>query len=357
VRTDDRLPSLIAIGTLIRAFPPDLVEATVDRAGAREQRHRVLPAQLTLYFTLALWLFASSGYECVMARLAEGLTWVRRGLAKQKIPQASSLARARDRLGPEPLHLLFEGVAGPVATTMTEGAFWRGRRLISWGGTMLDVPDSPENYLAWGKPVGEAPHQPPCVQVFALAECATHAVIDATFGPCGLEEGRLARRMVRHLGPDMLLLADLRSPDHELWGAAARTGADLLWRVPNGYLPVGRPLSDGTYLVTTQSDSVLLPDTAIRVIECFPEDGDTEQSYSLATTLIDPDRAPRAELARLYPTPWSLRAALGVFATTSSGASKVRLRSTKPDGVAQEIWAMFCVHHAVRDVIAQLASS
>ena len=46
---------------LAKAFPRELVEEVIDQAGAREQRRRVLPAWLTLYFTLALALFMDRG--------------------------------------------------------------------------------------------------------------------------------------------------------------------------------------------------------------------------------------------------------------------------------------------------------
>ena len=49
--------------------------------GTREQRRRLLPARLMVYFVLALWLFRgrNSGYGQVMAKLADGLYHQRRG--------------------------------------------------------------------------------------------------------------------------------------------------------------------------------------------------------------------------------------------------------------------------------------
>jgi transposase IS4-like protein len=43
--------------------------------GAREQRRRLLPARLMVYFVLALWLFRgrNCGYGQVMAKLTGGL--------------------------------------------------------------------------------------------------------------------------------------------------------------------------------------------------------------------------------------------------------------------------------------------
>ena len=42
---------------LTRAFPPELVDEVIEVTGTREQRRRLLPARLMVYFLLALWLF------------------------------------------------------------------------------------------------------------------------------------------------------------------------------------------------------------------------------------------------------------------------------------------------------------
>jgi hypothetical protein len=78
---DGWLPDRISIGVLTRAFPPDLVDEVIEVTGTREQRRRLLPARLMVYFVLALWLFRgrNCGYGQVMAKLADGLYHQRRG--------------------------------------------------------------------------------------------------------------------------------------------------------------------------------------------------------------------------------------------------------------------------------------
>ena len=72
---DGWLPDRISIGVLTRVFTPELVDEAVEAAGAREQRRRLLPARLVVYFVLALWLFRgrNCGYGQVMLKLADGL--------------------------------------------------------------------------------------------------------------------------------------------------------------------------------------------------------------------------------------------------------------------------------------------
>ncbi len=51
---DGWLPDRISIGVLTRAFLLDMVDEVVGATGTREQRRRVLPARLMVYFVLAL---------------------------------------------------------------------------------------------------------------------------------------------------------------------------------------------------------------------------------------------------------------------------------------------------------------
>jgi Insertion element 4 transposase N-terminal len=89
----------IAIGVLTRTFPPELVDRVIAKTGRGEQRQRLLPARVVVYYTLAMCLFAHVGYEEVMRLLAEGLAWARRWRGAWQVPDKSSIARARARAG------------------------------------------------------------------------------------------------------------------------------------------------------------------------------------------------------------------------------------------------------------------
>ncbi|WP_274388909.1 transposase domain-containing protein [Streptomyces cavernae] len=91
-------------GLLIRVYPPGLVDRVVAACGRAEHRRRLLQARLVVYFVLALALFSPAPYLEVMRHLVEGL----RGqgpLGDWHIPAKSSLFRARQRLGTEPLRV------------------------------------------------------------------------------------------------------------------------------------------------------------------------------------------------------------------------------------------------------------
>jgi hypothetical protein len=141
----------IALGALTSTFPPELIDQVVQQTGRAEQRRRLLPARVVVYFVLALALYGHAAYEEVMRCLVEGLGWAvrarrgRRSWPYWHVPGASALAEARERLGAEPLKLLSAKAARPLATKATRGAWYRHWRLLVLDGTCLAVPDSPAN--------------------------------------------------------------------------------------------------------------------------------------------------------------------------------------------------------------------
>jgi Insertion element 4 transposase N-terminal len=227
---------------LTRTFPPELVDRVIAKTGRAEQRQRLLPARVVVYYTLAMCLFTQAGYEEVMRLLVEGLAWLRRWRGSWQIPDKSSIARARARLGPAPLRELFVEVARPLATRKTKGAWYRGWRLVALDGTTLDVPDTPANVAAFGRPGGGRGQGAfPQVRLVGLVECGTHAVVDAAMGGLHLGEGSLAPSLARSLGPGMLLLVDQawagwscgapsRRRGRSWYGAAVRTSSWRCWR-------------------------------------------------------------------------------------------------------------------------------
>jgi Insertion element 4 transposase N-terminal len=153
-----RLSDRVAIGVLTRTYPPALVDQVLARTGRAERRYRLLPARLVVYYVLALALFAGVAYEEVLRCLVEalrGAPWwpnPREPWRVWHIPAKSALVQARARLGAEPLRVLFEQAAQPLATAQTQGACYRGLRLLAIDGTCLDVADTPANQAAFGRP-------------------------------------------------------------------------------------------------------------------------------------------------------------------------------------------------------------
>jgi hypothetical protein len=256
-----RLSDRVAIGVLTRTYPPALVDRVLAECGRVERRHRLLPARLVVYYVLALALFAGVAYEevlrCLVEALRSAVWWPnpREPWRVWRVPAKSALVQARARLGAAPLRVLFEQAARPLASEQTQGAWYRGLRLLALDGTCLDVADTSANAAAFGRPGtgrGQGVGAFPQVRLVGLAECGTHAITKVAVGPCTTGETSLAPRVLGGLGPGMLVLADRGLAAVELWRQAQATGAELLWRVKTGttghVLPVDRLLADGSWL-------------------------------------------------------------------------------------------------------------
>jgi hypothetical protein len=257
--SDERLPDHISIGVLTRVFPPDLVDRVVAEAGRGEQRQRLLPARVVVYYVLALALFAECSYEEVMRQLVEGLAWGSGWERTWEVPSKVAIVKARRRLGSEPLELLFGAVASPLATGATRGAFYRGLRLVSLDGTCLDVADTPANEAAFGRP-GSSRRAGggafPQLRLVGLAETGTHAIWSAALGPYTSSEQKLADQLLGLLADGMLCTADRGFYSFERFQSARQTGAQLLWRgKSNMALPREKPLPDDSYLSTVYAFS------------------------------------------------------------------------------------------------------
>jgi hypothetical protein len=237
---------------------------------------------------------------------------MRRWQGAWQVPDKSSIARARARLGPGPLRELFGEVARPLATQATPGAWYRGWRLMALDGTTLDVPDTPANTAAFGRPGGGRGQGAfPQVRLVGLTECGTHAIVDAAMGGLHLGESSLAPSLARSLHPGMLLLADQGLCGLELWRSLQTTGAELVWRCRQDVkLPVLEIFADGSWrseLGQSQPKHALFERSTVEHEPALPKHGSdlpslfegglTEPHLTRECRPIEPDCAFEGRLA------------------------------------------------------------
>ena len=186
------MTDLVSVGLLTRVFPAEVVDEVIAECGRTEQRRRSLPARSMAYFAMGMALHSEGSYEDVLALISDGIAWADRDEDAGRLANKAAIFHARDRLGPEPMAMLFDRVAQPLATDDSPGSWLAGRRLVAIDGTCLDVPDTPVNDAHFGRPgvmKGERSAFPQA-RVVALAECGTHAIFQAVIGLRRLAAGR-----------------------------------------------------------------------------------------------------------------------------------------------------------------------
>jgi Insertion element 4 transposase N-terminal/Transposase DDE domain len=362
-QSDRRLPDLVSIGLLTKVFPAEVVDAVITECGRTEKRRRSLPARSVAYFAMGMALHSEGSYEDVLAMICDGLAWAQRDERSGKLANKAAISHARDRLGPEPMAMLFSGVAGPVAVKDTPGCWLAGRRLVAIDGTCLDLPDTPANDAHFGRPgvmKGERSAFPQA-RVVALAECGTHAMFDAVIGPYTTSENALSVDLLGRLKPGMLCLADRGFYSFKAWENARGTGADLLWRVKDNLkLEPVQDLPDGSWLADvfdSVADQRRRRPIRVRVVSYTVEDGrDPTGPYRLITTLLDHHEAPATQLAAAYAQRWEIETSFDELKTHQRGPRAV-VRSKSPKLVTQEIWGHLCCHYAIRTLMLDAAQA
>src|SRR5512135_884647 len=129
---------------LYQLSPERRLSAILSRTARSSERRRCLPADSVIWLVIAMALFAADSIPKVWRRLHP--------TRDHPEPTDSAFSQARRRLGVAPLRHLFLETAGPMATHQTIGASYRGWRLMGLDGTMLDLPDTPDNARTFGRP-------------------------------------------------------------------------------------------------------------------------------------------------------------------------------------------------------------
>ena len=346
-----RLSDYLSVSVIARVYPREAVRAALRSPGRDSRRRRDLPAEVMVYYVIAMALFRTVSAREVLRCLVDGLRWISPDLPV-RVSGKSSISRARTRLGAAPFLALRDSCVAPLARPGTPGAWYRGLRLVAFDGSSLNLPDEARNREAFGLPgASRGSAAFPQARVTAMVELGTHAAFAWHAGPLAESEAEQAERLLGHLSSGMLVLADRYHTGFPLWSRAAATGADLLWR-----FTVAEALDDGSWRSVIRGSGRdrrrSRGELPVRIVAYRIEGGD--EATMLATTLLDHRAAPAAELAALYHVRWEIETDRDEVKTHILGPGAA-LRSKTPDLVYQEIDGLMLAHYAVRRLIHEAA--
>jgi hypothetical protein len=356
-----RITDYISLGVITKTFPDSAIGAVLARTGKASVRQRDLPAQVVVYYVIALALYMQSSYREVLRCLLEGVQWLRDPSSGVRVAGKSGISQARTRLGWEPVRQLHDELVKPIAGRSTRGAWYRTWRLVSLDGSTFEVADEKVNEDAFSRPgASRGASAYPQIRFVSLVENGTHVLFGSQMDGYRTGEITLAKAALPSLRKGMLCLADRNFFGFELWQLARGTGADLLWRMKkNMRMACEKLLPDGSYLSHVypserdwrhQTNGIVL-----RVIDYRLEGIEgAEPIYRLATTILDPGKAPAEELAALYHERWEIETAFDELKTHLRGAQIV-LRSKTPDLVRQEFYGLMMAHFAIRGLMHEAA--
>jgi hypothetical protein len=331
---------------------------------------RIFSPLVTLWVFLGQVLSADHSCCAAVARL------IAHRLARGQSPcsaETGAYCQARRRLPEE----FFSSVACSVGRALDDQAerrwLWQGRRVYLFDGTTVTMPDTPKNQEAYPQVYNQKPGLGfPIARIGALISLACGAVVNLGFcryAGKGQGEVSLLRRLWDVLRPGDVLLADrlfanwanllmLRERGVELvsrlnkanrradFRRGRRLGAEdhiVRWAKPTSI----RSLDRETYRALPES--ITVREARVRV----PQPGFRVRSVVVVTTLLDPRRTTKEDLAALYRARWNAELDLR---SIKSAMQMRELRCKTPELVRKEVWAHILAYNLIRTVMAQAAA-
>jgi hypothetical protein len=341
-----------------------LVETALDDTDSWHQRHCSLQAPLVLSTVLAMSLFRSSSIMNVFKRVLDAVRGDADVGLREITPEA--LYKARGRLGWEPLRHLAQALGQRAAATAKPS--FLGFIPYAVDGVTMDVPDSPENEVEFGRQHGSRGDAAfPQMKGVALLHPDTHTFVDCVWGGYNASELAGAEQLLHNLDSRHVLFLDRRYTKVDLWCNIVDTGAHLVHRLSATYQPKKiRRLAPGDWLIQVKRRIQLprepgkghckrrLEKRKFRLIQFRIGDCETVQ---LLTDLLDPLQFPAKDIALGYHLRWEIELALDEGKThlhaVKHGTLHTVFRSQTPAGVYQEAWAMLATYNLVRGLMAE----
>jgi hypothetical protein len=351
------------LGLLEKVITPEVIQQVLAKTGRINRRACKLSHDVMMWVVLAMGIFSDLPIRQVFRqtrRLREG----------EKTPVRSALCMARQRLGVGPLQQLFRRVVRPLATPQTPGAFFHGMPLFATDGTVLDVPDTPRNDAAFGRPSGgdRGDGAFPQLRKLSLVEVGTHVEVAFATGSYRTSEQALLPQLWESVPAGALLLWDRNFFSYDRWKEAISRGIHLLIRLQAGMILKSlEPLSDGSYLAkiyptpyARQKDRDGIVVRVIRYTLNDPLRVGHGEVHTLLTDLLDHDRYPATVLIPEYHERWEHELTYDEQKAHQDPrriTKPAHLRSETPEGVLQELYALSLAHFVIRSFMVSAAAT
>jgi hypothetical protein len=341
-----------------RHIDPALVEEALIATGTATIRRRRLPAEHVLWLVIGMALMRNESLERVVVWLDLALPAGQEGPVTK-----AAIAQARRRLGEDPVAYLFIITASTWAFESAARHRWRGLSLFGADGSTLRVPDSPENWKAFGGQHGNGLRNGsayPTVRLLGLMALRSHLLAGVVFGDYATGELTLAHEIWRELPDDSLTVVDRNFLVAHWLTALAKSGRNRHWLTrakSTTRLRTVRRLGPNDRIVeiklseTTRRDPELPAAWLARAIR-YQRKG--FRPSTLLTSLLDPVAYPAADLVALYHERWELELGYDEIKTHLL-AREETIRSRTPLGVKQEIWGIALAYNLIRLEIERAA--
>lgn len=325
----------------------ELIEEACAQHDIADTRHRRLPHVKTVWLVVGMALLRSESIQQVVKSF---------NLFSGRPPSSGSISDARKRLGADALRWLFQKL-GTLWCRELNAQKWRGLTLYGIDGSVLTLEDTKENVADFGKPGSRSDKSPaarPQTRAVGLMELTTKMMVDAETVPLEKGENTAVLPLLERIPENSLTIFDrgFQSRKNFFKVTSMEENRHFICRVRKTFQPKWvrnvTPCSWIGKVEFTQDershDLNLPPFLLVRIVEY--KIAGAKDSIRIATSLLDDTTHPALELARLYHLRWEFELGLRNLKSTLLDC-KANIRSKKPEGVRQEIWAIFLAYNLV----------
>lgn len=353
-----RLQQLEAVDFFNILTSPQLLEQT--EAHLPEHRERLYPPTVTLAMFMRQVLNEDRSCQKAVNRWAAQR--VAEGLSANSVDTAA-YCRARQRLPIEMVMALTRASGQLMSTQAPRGWRWRGRVVKLVDGSTISMPDTPANQSWYPQPCSQAPGVGfPLARVLAVICLSTGAVMEAAMGACegpGNSELGLLRTLAAAFCAGDVMLADALFCNYFLIATLQAIGVDVLFEQHGGRITDfrrGHSLGTRDHLVHWCKPAARPQWMTPEQYQAFPQTLTLREvqveGRVLVTTLLDPHRVGKGELAELYARRWNVELDLRNIKTTL-GMDVLSCRT--PQMIVKEMWVHLLAYNLIRLLMAQAA--
>lgn len=337
---------------------PELLEKT--EALLPEHREREYPPTVAL----AMFLKQALSQDRSCQRAVNG--WIAQCVAEGLKPPSSrtgGYSRARGRLPMQMVVALAQTSGQLLCRQAPAGWRWRGRVVKLGDGTGISMPDTAQNQSRYPQPSSQAEGVGfPQMRLTGVICLSSGAVLDAAVGPhAGKGSGELGliRQLEQVFQAGDVFLADALYCNYFLIAKLQGLGVDVLFEQNGARITDfrrGERLGVRQHLVRWEKPKARPQWMTPEEYRAHPQKLTVREvevdGRVLVTTMIDPRRAPKRELARLYERRWNIELDFRNIKTTL-GMEVLSCKS--PPMCEKELWVYLLAYNLIRLLMAQAA--
>jgi hypothetical protein len=327
--------------------------------------------EIVLWAFLAQTLRDGKGVACTSA-VADIATYLLQTGRRPPSGDTGAYCRARAKLKLTALQRLVREVSGHLEDRGDAAWLWKGLHAKLVDGFTFTMPDTPENQAAFPQPHVERPGVGfPLARACVVLSLATAAVCDLAVGPYeGKQTGETAllRSVLARFHPQDVVVFDRYFCSYMMLALLSQRGVHVCARLHHcrrSDFRRGRRLGPGDHLITwtrPQRPTWMTPEAYAQIPETLTlrevqfdvtVPGCRVETLTVVTTLTDPKKYSRQDIAALYGFRWNAELDIRQIKQT---LHLDHVRCKTPEMVRRELWVTLLAYNLIRKVIATAAT-